>query len=116
MLEVRNRLDFEAYLDTLLALNATFADGYVANESLRLYSVFHKAKIADLLKDIKNNLLVQDGYGRGTEYYLPKEDSNMPSNESFSNIKSLRKRLSFEVMEIFICSTCSDWCSLDRVG
>ena len=49
----------------------------------------HKAEIADLLKDMcQDGLLVQDGYGRGTKYYLPNDDSNIPSNiaSSDSNI------------------------------
>ena len=75
----------------LLALNAACVDGYVTNESLRVVLDIHKAEIADLLKDMcKNNLLVQEGYGRGTKYFLPKDDSNIPSSDSNipSNIAS----------------------------
>ena len=69
--------------ERLLALNAAGADGYVTNESLRIVLGIHKAEIADLLKDMcKNHLLVQDGYGRGTKYYLPKEGSNITSSSS----------------------------------
>ena len=73
----------------LLALNAACIDGYVTNESLRVVLDIHKAEIADLLKDMcQDGLLVQDGYGRGTKYYLPNGDSNIPSNiaSSDSNI------------------------------
>ena len=69
--------------ERLLALNAAGADGYVTNESLRIVLGIHKAEIADLLKDMcKNNFLVQEGYGRGTKYYLPKDGSNILSSES----------------------------------
>ena len=77
--------------DRLLALNAACVDGYVTNESLRLVLDIHKAEIADLLKDMcKNKLLVQEGHGRGTKYYLPKDSSNISSNiaSSGSNVAS----------------------------
>ena len=64
-------------------------DGYVTNESLRVVLDIHKAEIADLLKDMcQDGLLVQDGYGRGTKYYLPNDGSNITSNiaSSDSNI------------------------------
>ena len=73
----------------MLALNAACIDGYVTNESLRVVLDIHKAEIADLLKDMcQDGLLVQDGYGRGTKYYLPNDDSNITSNiaSSDSNI------------------------------
>ena len=87
----------------------------------------HKAEIADLLKDMcQDGLLVQDGYGRGTKYYLPNDDSNITSNIaslspnipssniSISNMESLRKKkkLSFEELKKLICLVCSDWQSL----
>ena len=72
----------------LLALNAACIDGYVTNESLRVVLDIHKAEIADLLKDMcQDGLLVQDGYGRGTKYYLPNDDSNIPSNMASSGSK-----------------------------
>lgn len=78
----------------LLALNAACIDGYVTNESLRVVLDIHKGEIADLLKDLcKEGLLVQEGYGRGTRYYLPKVDSKVASSgtkvaSSDSNITS----------------------------
>lgn len=78
----------------LLALNAACIDGYVTNESLRVVLDIHKGEIADLLKDMcKEGLLVQEGYGRGTRYYLPKIDSKVASSgtkvaSSDSNITS----------------------------
>ena len=75
----------------LLALNTACVDGYVTNESLRVMLDIHKAEIADLLKDMcQEGLLVQEGYGRGTKYYLPNDDSNIPSNvaSSSSNVAS----------------------------
>ena len=72
----------------LLALNAACIDGYVTNESLRVVLDIHKAEIADLLKDMcQDGLLVQDGYGRGTKYYLPNDGSNIPSNMASSGSK-----------------------------
>ena len=122
----------------LLALNAACIDGYVTNESLRVVLDIHKAEIADLLKDMcQDGLLVQDGYGRGTKYYLPNDDSNIPSNmassgskvaslssnipssnTSISNMESLRKKkkLSFEELKKLICLVCSDWQSLDELA
>lgn len=122
----------------LLALNAACIDGYVTNESLRVVLDIHKAEIADLLKDMcQDGLLVQDGYGRGTKYYLPNGDSNIPSNIagsdskvanlssnisspniSISNMESLRKKkkLSFEELKKLICLVCSDWQSLDELA
>ena len=65
----------------LLALNAACIDGYVTNESLRVVLDIHKGEIADLLKDMcKEGLLVQEGYGRGTRYYLPKVGSKVASS------------------------------------
>ena len=75
--------------DSRILKNYSMIDGYVTNESLRVVLDIHKAEIADLLKDMcQDGLLVQDGYGRGTKYYLPNDDSNIPSNiaSSDSNI------------------------------
>ena len=69
--------------ERLLALNAACVDGYVTNESLRVVLNIHKGEIADLLKAMcKEGLLVQDGYGRGTRYYLPKDGSKVASSDA----------------------------------
>ena len=110
--------------ERLLALNAAGADGYVTNESLRIVLGIHKAEIADLLKDMcKNHLLVQDGYGRGTKYYLPKEGSNITSSSSkvassSPNIASTttKRRLSYEELRNIICLNSQDWLSLEELS
>ena len=124
--------------DSRILKNYSMIDGYVTNESLRVVLDIHKAEIADLLKDMcQDGLLVQDGYGRGTKYYLPNDDSNIPSNIassgskvanlssnipspniSISNMESLRKKkkLSFEELKKLICLVCSDWQSLDELA
>ena len=87
----------------LLALNAACIDGYVTNESLRVVLDIHKAEIADLLKDMcQDGLLVQDGYGRGTKYYLPNDGSNIPSNmaSSGSKVASLSPNIPSSVSNI----------------
>ena len=74
----------------LLALNAACIDGYVTNESLRVVLDIHKGEIADLLKDMrKEGLLVQEGYGRGTRYYLPKVDSKVASSGTRLRVQTL---------------------------
>lgn len=119
----------------LLALNAACIDGYVTNESLRVVLDIHKGEIADLLKDMcKEGLLVQEGYGRGTRYYLPKVDSkvaslgsNIPSNiaSSASNITSsdskvassdIKLRMTYTKLKEEICTFCSDWVSIDELA
>ena len=126
----------------LLALNAACIDGYVTNESLRVVLDIHKGEIADLLKDMcKEGLLVQEGYGRGTRYYLPKvdskvassgtkvasSDSNIPSNiaSSASNITSsdskvassdIKLRMTYTKLKEEICTFCSDWVSIDELA
>ena len=124
--------------DSRILKNYSMIDGYVTNESLRVVLDIHKAEIADLLKDMcQDGLLVQDWYGRGTKYYLPNDDSNIPSiiassgskvanlssnipspNISISNMESLRKKkkLSFEELKKLICLVCSDWQSLDELA
>ena len=124
--------------DSRILKNYSMIDGYVTNESLKVVLDIHKAEIADLLKDMcQDGLLVQDGYGRGTKYYLPNDDSNIPSNIassgskvanlssnipspniSISNMESLRKKkkLSFEELKKLICLVCSDWQSLDELA
>ncbi len=123
--------------ERMLALNAACVDGFVTNESLRVILNIHKAEIADLLKDMcKNGLLVQEGYGRGTKYYLPLEDSNIaslvpnipsletniPSLEtnipcSESNIPSLiKQRMPYDELKDIICQACIDWLSLDELA
>lgn len=106
MIEIRNGLAFNDYLDSLLnqtesddlefkcaaggfpgsfwdTYSAFCADDFVTNESLRVILNIHKAEIADLLKDMcKNGLLVQEGYGRGTKYRLPLERSKVASSTS----------------------------------
>lgn len=126
----------------LLALNAACIDGYVTNESLRVVLDIHKGEIADLLKDMcKEGLLVQEGYGRGTRYYLPKVDSkvassdskvaslgsNIPRNiaSSASNITSsdskvassdIKLRMTYTKLKEEICTFCSDWVSIDELA
>ena len=124
--------------DSRILKNYSMIDGYVTNESLKVVLDIHKAEIADLLKDMcQDGLLVQDGYGRGTKYYLPNDDSDIPSNIagsgskvanlssnipspniSISNMESLRKKkkLSFEELKKLICLVCSDWQSLDELA
>ena len=126
----------------LLALNAACIDGYVTNESLRVVLDIHKGEIADLLKDMcKEGLLVQEGYGRGTRYYLPKVDSKVASSEakvasSDSNITSniassiskvassdskvassdIKLRMTYTKLKEEICTFCSDWVSIDELA
>ena len=124
--------------DSRILKNYSMIDGYVTNESLKVVLDIHKAEIADALKDMRQDgLLVQDWYGRGTKYYLPNDDSNIPSiiassgskvanlssnipspNISISNMESLRKKkkLSFEELKKLICLVCSDWQSLDELA
>ena len=126
----------------LLALNAACIDGYVTNESLRVVLDIHKGEIADLLKDMcKEGLLVQEGYGRGTRYYLPKVDSKVASSEAniTSNIASssskvasssskvassdskvassdIKLRMTYTKLKEEICTFCSDWVSIDELA
>lgn len=119
----------------LLALNAACIDGYVTNESLRVVLDIHKGEIADLLKDMcKEGLLVQEGYGRGTRYYLPKVDSKVASSEAniISNIASsnskvasssskvassdIKLRMTYTKLKEEICTFCSDWVSIDELA
>ena len=124
--------------DSRILKNYSMIDGYVTNESLKVVLDIHKAEIADALKDMRQDgLLVQDWYGRGTKYYLPNDDSNIPSNIassgskvanlssnipspniSISNMESLRKKkkLSFEELKKLICLVCSNWQSLDELA
>ena len=124
--------------DSRILKNYSMIDGYVTNESLKVVLDIHKAEIADALKDMRQDgLLVQDWYDRGTKYYLPNDDSNIPSNIassgskvanlssnipspniSISNMESLRKKkkLSFEELKKLICLVCSDWQSLDELA
>ena len=124
--------------DSRILKNYSMIDGYVTNESLKVVLDIHKAEIADALKDMRQDgLLVQDWYGRGTKYYLPNDDSNIPSNIassgskvanlssnipspniSISNMESLRKKkkFSFEELKKLICLVCSDWQSLDELA
>ena len=67
--------------ERLVVLNIACTDGFVTNERLRSILNIHKAEIADLLKDMCGaNLLVAEGYGRGTKYYLPDFGSNMATS------------------------------------
>ena len=133
--------------ERLLTLNATCTDGYITNESLRVVLNQHKAEVADLLKDMcKHNLLVQEGYGRGTKYRLPmtvvassgskvassgskvaSSGSKVASSgskvaSSGSKVASspmpnlIKQRMSYSELKDKICSFCSDWVSVDELA
>lgn len=53
-------------------------EGFVTNERLRYVLNLHKAEIAELLRALVNNkLLNAQGHGRGMRYFLPKSKSNV---------------------------------------
>jgi len=141
MIEIRNGLAFNDYLDTLLSqtesddlefksaaggfpgsfwdtYSAFCADDFVTNESLRVILNIHKAEIADLLKDMcKNRLLVQEGYGRGTKYRLPLDKSKVASTASkVASSNWVKQRMTYSQLKKRICSFCSDWASIDELA
>ncbi len=69
-------------------------EDYVTNERLRYSLDLHKSEISDLLKlMVKKELLVSEGYGRGTRYFLPKAGNkyiglNMVDNGASSSDNS----------------------------
>lgn len=94
---------FDHRVMSVLAL--AIDEDYVTNERLRYSLDLHKSEISDLLKlMVKNELLVSEGYGRGTRYYLPKvgkyniglgfgnynasSDGNSASSENYNSASS----------------------------
>ncbi len=100
----------------------------------------HKSEISDLLKLMsQKKLLVAEGSGRGTKYYLPQESMNVLRNSasldansasSDTNSASLdansasldtnsasnkRKRLSKEELKSLIISICNDWVTIEEI-
>nr|WP_297975699.1 RNA-binding domain-containing protein [uncultured Bacteroides sp.] len=130
--------------ERLVVLNIACTDGFVTNERLRSILNIHKAEIADLLKDMCGaNLLVAEGYGRGTKYYLPDFGSNMatscanmatPSvnmatscaNMATSSVNMatscinmatfIKKRMKPEELKELIKSKTTDWTSLEELA
>lgn len=123
--------------ERLVVLNIVCTDGFVTNEGLRSILNIHKAEIADLLKDMcKSNLLITEGYGRGTKYRLPDFVSNMATsdanlatsdvNVATSNTNmatsdanmatSTKKRMKPEELRELIISKTEDWISLEELA
>lgn len=132
-----NSLDHSAL--SILAL--VCEEEFVTNNRLRYSLNMHKSEISDLLKRMtQNGLLVTEGYGRGTKYYLPQDSMNVLRNvatldanvatsganvatldinvaTSDTNVAtSIRKRLSREELQELILKNCQEWISLDDLA
>ena len=76
-----NSLDHNA----LSVLALACEEDFVTNNRLRYSLNMHKSEISDLLKLMtQRNLLVTEGYGRGTRYYLPQENQDVLQNVASS--------------------------------
>ncbi len=130
--------------ERLIVLNIACTDSFVTNERLRSMLNIHKAEIADLLKDMcKSNLLIAEGYGRGTKYRLPKLASNMATSDanmatsdanmatsdanmatsdanmatSDANMAtSIKRRMRSEELKELIANKTGDWISLEELA
>ena len=127
--------DFVNCLDhnALSVLALVCEEKFVTNNRLRYSLNMHKSEISDLLKLMtQKELLVAEGYGRGTKYYLPKEglevlrnsaSSDANSASSDANSASLdansaspqRKRMSKEELKSLIVSICNDWVTIEEI-
>jgi len=69
----------------LLAMSIVCAEGEISNESLQFVLHTHRADITALLRNLKEDgLLESDGYGRGTRYRLPSSIVDKSQNISSS--------------------------------
>lgn len=94
-------------------LHFTCVDRMVSNESLRYSLDLHKAKIAEILKDMCNaGLLVSKGYGRGTTYHLPYKVANSEDerlqDQGIKVVSPKRTRMSYPALSEKICSIAQD--------
>ncbi len=109
--------------ERLIVLNTACTDGFVTNEGLRSILNIHKTEIADLLKDMcTSNLLIPEGYGRGTKYRLPNIDANVATSDanvatSDTNMAtSIKKRMRPEELKELIKNNTSEWISLEDLA
>lgn len=57
--------------DKLLTLSTCLAENVITNDRLQELLTLHRTDITKLLKELcNNNLLISEGTGRGTKYYL----------------------------------------------
>ncbi len=125
-----NSLDHNA----LSVLALVCEEEYVTNNRLRYSLNMHKSEISDLLKLMtQKNLLVTEGYGRGTRYLLPRENQNVFQNVATSNVNvatsdakvatsdakvatSIKKKMSREELQDLILKHCANWISLEDIS
>lgn len=65
----------------------------------------------------KNRLLISEGHGKGTIYYLPSATLNQRSATSDTNVATSRpKRMSLEQRQQMILDYCSDWRTIEEIA
>ena len=109
----------------LLTLAMAITDEVVSNEYLQCALGIHKADITLMLHDMcKNRLLISEGHGKGTIYYLPSATLNQRSATLDKtsatldpNVATSRpKRMSLEQRQQMILDYCSDWRTIEEIA
>lgn len=109
----------------LLTLASAATDEAVSNEYLQFVLGIHRGDISAMLHTMcKNQLLISEGHGKGTIYYLPSAtlDSNVTTSgsnvtTSDANVTTSRhKRMSLEQRQQMILDFCSDWRNLEEIA
>ncbi len=130
----------------LLTLASAATDEAVSNEYLQFVLGIHKADISAMLHTMcKNHLLISEGHGKGTIYYLPSAtlDSNVATSgsnvatsspnvatsnanvatsdanvtTSSANVTTSRpKRMSLAQRQQMILDYCSDWRTIEEMA
>ena len=106
-------------------------EGFVTNQRLRYSLSMYKSEIADLLKKMcQNGLLEAKGHGRGMKYVLGEKNvdlfmRNTSCNSASSgtnsacsdanSASSVKKRMKKEELYDSIKNICQDWVSLEEI-
>lgn len=125
--------------NVLSVLSIVCDEGCANNERLRYSLNLHKSEITELLKRMtQRGLLVAMGHGRGTKYFLPKQDVNIfnittansetstlivqPNSETSAlivqpNSETLnKKRLRPQDLKLLLTTVCSDWVTVEYIA
>ena len=100
--------------DKLLTLSTCLAENVITNDRLQELLTLHRTDITKLLKELCNNdLLISEGTGRGTKYYLKGKVDTFCSEDTIIRDKSHLKR---NELEQLIMENAKEYVSLEEIA
>jgi len=107
--------------DKLLTLSTCLAENVITNDRLQELLTLHRTDITKLLKELCNNdLLISEGTGRGTKYYLKgKVDTSEGKVDTFCSEDTIirdKSHLKRNELEQLIMENAKEYVSLEEIA